>query len=202
MEEINKNFHNLGFTVKKLIDENLTSFIMHSIDLEREFRYRTSGLKWFSQKLEDLLAFNDKQIPLSYSIYASAFSESLLEYIRPQVEEVINKRLEPSYTYTRIYYKDAIMEEHKDRPSCQYSVTLNLDNGEDWPIYIRDYSGKEHAVKLSPGYGLIYNGTECAHWRNENPKEKVYQTFLHYVDSDGPYKDHIYDKRVFLFASR
>jgi hypothetical protein len=34
--------------------------------------------------------------------------------------------------------KDAILERHKDRPSCEISTTLNL-GGDLWPIYIKSH---------------------------------------------------------------
>lgn len=105
-----------------------------------------------------------------------------------KVSELAGKRLRPSYTYCRVYLKGAVLEPHKDRPSCEYSVTLNLSQTHPWPIYM----GKRGIIQ-KPGDAVIYKGCEIEHSRKEFTGDEYVQVFLHYVDADGPYKDHVYD---------
>lgn len=196
---LSEQFASVGYVKMKLIDDELLSYLKTGVDAHRELRYRLESRRWFSQYEEDLFAFGDGQIPRSFSSYGMPVCETLLLSLRHKFEEVVNKRLDPAYSYTRIYYNKADMKAHKDRPSCEFSSTINIHGGESWPIYITGYNGETSEVLLEPGYGIIYNGTDCEHWRLENPGDEVYQTFLHYIDADGPYRDYIYDKRKFLY---
>lgn len=94
------------------------------------------------------------------------------------------------------------MPRHRDRPSCQYSVTICIQKDKtSWPIYIENYQGKEHCIDLEPGDMLIYHGDQLTHWREEYKEQKHIQAFLHYVDAHGQYKDYLYDKRPLLGVS-
>jgi alkylated DNA repair dioxygenase AlkB len=103
----------------------------------------------------------------------------------------------PQYTYARIYKNGSDLKIHTDRPECQYSVTLCLggEYEKPWPIWIKDYSGKSHEVPLDEGDCVVYHGTELEHWRDKFEGEMQYQLFMHYVDSEGKYKDRVFDGR-------
>jgi hypothetical protein len=109
----------------------------------------------------------------------------------------VGKNLIPQYTYARIYKNGSDLKIHSDRPECQYSVTLCLggDYEKPWPIWIRDYAGKSHEVPLDEGDMVVYHGTELEHWRDKFEGNMQYQLFMHYVDSEGEYKDRLFDGR-------
>jgi hypothetical protein len=147
----------------------------------------------------------DVQVNSAFSFYGSLATDALLDYVTPKVEEVINKQLYPAYSYARIYYQNAEMARHTDRPSCQYSVTVCLDIDEEygpWEIWMKDYHGEETPVYLNPGDGIIYNGTKLEHWRTPYKGARQTQTFLHYVDANGPYASNRFDTRPFLGLGR
>lgn len=77
---------------------------------------------------------------------------------------------------------------HRDRPSCEWSMTVNLSQSEPWPIYM---DGKEIIQEV--GDGALYQGCEVYHWRKPFKGNEYIQVFLHYVDADGPYKDFVDD---------
>ena len=119
----------------------------------------------------------------------------LLEECTDYISMVTEKNLEPTYDYSRIYYKGNVLRKHKDRAACEYSVTINIDTkGEPWAIYM---GGKP--VILEQGDAVIYKGRDIQHWRDECPAESVHQIFLHYVDMDGDCADeaHEYLKRKY-----
>ena len=64
------------------------------------------------------------QVANSFAYYGSLASDSVLVLLKPLIEEKVGKRLHPTYSYLRIYYKDADLKRHTDRPSCEYSATL------------------------------------------------------------------------------
>ena len=107
----------------------------------------------------------------------------------------------PTYSYARIYKKGDVLKRHKDRYSCEVSMTMNL-GGDSWPIYLEP-SGEtdKEGVKidLEPGDALIYRGCEVEHWREAFEGENCGQVFLHYNDASGENaKENAYDRRPFL----
>ena len=131
----------------------------------------------------------DTQVLNSKSHYGISACNTLLGLLCDTVSRAAGKKLRPTYTYCRVYRKGNILTPHKDRPSCEYSVTLNLAQTHRWDIYM----GKR-AVNLSVGDGVLYKGCDIEHSRKEFTGDEYIQVFLHYVDADGPYKNYIHDR--------
>jgi len=143
----------------------------------------------------------DKQIPNTWSHYADPLMETLLEGLKPLMEEQSGLKLFETYSYVRIYKKGDILKRHKDRFSCEVSTTLNL-GGESWPIYLEP-TGKENQkgtkVDLRPGDMLMYRGCELEHWREPFTGDNCAQVFLHYNDASSKEAvNNMFDKRPFL----
>jgi hypothetical protein len=136
----------------------------------------------------------DEQVPNSSSYYGLAVCNTLLGLLCSRVSEMAGKHLSPTYSYCRVYYKGAILLPHKDRPSCEYSVTLNLAQTHKWPIFMG-----EKAIDLQPGDACLYKGCEIEHSRREFEGDMYVQVFLHYIDSHGPYRNHIHDIENHLY---
>jgi len=130
----------------------------------------------------------DCQVPKSFSYYNLAPCNILLGRLLDIVSKHAGKQLKPAYAYCRVCFKGADLKPHKDRPSCEYSVTLNLSQSHPWAIYM----GKK-AIIQSPGDGVLYKGCDIEHSRKEFEGDEYVQVFLHYVDAHGPYKDHVFD---------
>jgi len=130
----------------------------------------------------------DPQVPRSHSYYGLPVCNILLGRLLDKVSQLTEKQLKPTYTYCRVYLKGAVLTPHKDRPSCEYSVTLNLSQTHPWTIYM----GNKGIIQ-KPGDGVIYRGCDIEHSRKEFEGEEYVQVFLHYVDANGPYKDYVYD---------
>ena len=124
---------------------------------------------------------NDTQSPGAYSRYGLHWD--LLEHCHEKAEEAFGIELYPTYDYCRIYQTGNDLFRHKDRPSCECSLTLNLRNvGDPWEFH---WEGGSYA--MHPGEAVAYRGCDVAHWREENKSKEVYQVFLHYVDANGPH---------------
>jgi PKHD-type hydroxylase len=54
----------------------------------------------------------------------------------------------------------------------------------------------KRSVFQSPGDGVLYRGCDIEHSRPEFTGDEYVQVFLHYVDSEGPYKNYVYDQKV------
>jgi len=144
---------------------------------------------------------NDSQVPGAYCFYSDPLCETILDRSCKELSEKIKINLLPTYSYTRIYLKGNELTKHRDRSSCEISATLSLaHDGEVSPIYFSKNEDESDSVEilLNPGDICIYRGCDLWHWRKPFENNWYLQTFLHYVDSDGQYKDFIYDKRSFL----
>lgn len=193
---MNKKYEKYGFFVKRNLLQKQTLDVLkiqfkineECIHIQHNIDYSNKGY------------FQDTQVKNSFGWYGNYCFESLLLILQKDYETILNKKLFPCYSYARTMYQGADMEKHKDRPSCQYSVTICVDEDLDnpYPIFIEDYAGKTHSVHLKSGDALFYNGTELNHWREEYQGKEQMQAFLHYVDSDGEYKNHKFDGRLSL----
>lgn len=131
---------------------------------------------------------SDGQVANCISYYALPVCNILLGRLVDRVSQAAGVKLKPTYSYCRVYLSGAELKPHIDRPSCEYSVTLNLSQSHPWPIYM----GKK-AFTQKPGDGLLYKGREIEHSRKVFAGDEYVQVFLHYVDINGPYKDYVYD---------
>jgi hypothetical protein len=131
--------------------------------------------------------------------FADPLAEHVLAGMQPRVEEISGRRLFPTYSFVRIYRRGNELRRHRDRPSCEISVSINLGQVSDqpWPLRIEGPRGRA-AGELGPGDALRDRGIECAPWREPFDGEEAVQVFLHYVDQDGPHREYRFDRRPAL----
>jgi hypothetical protein len=125
----------------------------------------------------------------SPSWYRDALTTAFLESKKPLIEKEMNIKLLTSYSYWRYYVHGATLFDHYDRPACEVSVTACMKKYDDWPIEVDGES-----FELEEGDGLIYGG--YLHWHGRPGTYKgngMAQTFLHYVDKNGPFTHHAFD---------
>jgi hypothetical protein len=134
--------------------------------------------------------------------------DSLLDLSNLSINRFTGLELLPQYTYWRLYQKDNDLKKHIDRISCEVSMTVclgfdvsnvNLEKypNYQWPMWIKDLSGKEIPINMAPGDMIIYRGCEVEHWREKFKGLNQAQVFMHYNDANGPFKQ-IYDNRSML----
>lgn len=147
--------------------------------------------------------------------------ETLLDLSTPVVEQNVGKKLWPTYSYFRIYDKGSDLPIHMDRPSCEYTVALCLgsdpidkpyeifvgeeDETSDYKYYNDAKEFKryriDHKFPMVSNNALIFKGMDKIHWREICMHDHFITVFLHYVDQEGSYKEHKFDKRNMLGAS-
>jgi len=114
------------------------------------------------------------------------------------IEKESGKKLLPTYSFWRCYTKYADLKKHTDRPSCEISVTVNINgDGTSWPIFMEGTS-----LDLKKGDAALYLGCKVKHWREEFKGDYQFQTFLHYVDAEGKNTEHYMDKRKYWGCSK
>jgi hypothetical protein len=200
--------------IKKAISEELAKFCNDYFMMKRNVARTMFDTKYISPFTTEFGVWNDEQVPETYSHYADIVMETLLIKLLPVMEKNTGLKLNPNYSYARIYKKGDILKRHKDRFSCEISTTLNL-GGDEWPIYL-DLTGSDNVineeqnlikknapkgikVNLNPGDMLIYKGNELEHWREAFKGENCAQVFLHYnnIKTKGS-KENICDRRPHL----
>lgn len=182
--------------VNGVISEQTAELLAIEFQMVRDNHYVNNDIP-----LDVLNYQNDPQVENSFAWYGAYCFESLLSYIKPTVERVTGKKLNPTYSYARIYYGGATMKRHLDRPSCQYSatMTISVDESGPWEIWMRNLEGDAKPLILNVGDMVVYRGNELEHWREEPYKgNKQIQCFLHFVDAEGKYADNIFDNRIML----
>lgn len=197
-EEKEATFATDLYEVKRgVVSKDLLVHLDTEFELIKDVQYKVNGLDPNDPSLRNY--FGDDQVRNSFAHYGAYCFESLSLQLKPIVEEVTQKLLHPTYSYARIYYTDAEMLIHKDRPSCQYSATFCIaNNPEPWEIWFETLTGEHKAIYLEPGDMIVYKGTDLNHWRTPYKGKRQSQVFLHYVDVNGQYKDFKYDRRKYL----
>ena len=184
--------------IKNAIDKDLTFFIYNYFLMKQQVAKTLFEYRYISPKETLFGHWSDKMIPNTYSHYSDLVAETLLLKLQPIMEKKTNLKLNPNYSYVRLYKKGDILRRHKDRLSCEVSTTLNL-GGDVWPIWLEDTKGKEIEIKLNPSDMLIYSGCELSHWRNKFEGDMCIQVFLHYNDmSNSKWENNKYDDRPHL----
>lgn len=138
------------------------------------------------------------QVINAHAVYADFLMESLLLDYKEKVEKIIGLSLIPTYSFYRVYRRGQELTPHIDRPACEISVSV---------CYEYDYRGKEYEwplvmgdnpIVMKPGDGAIYRGIDINHFRPvfNVPQDSYHiQGFYHYVDANGPWTSHAYDKK-------
>jgi predicted 2-oxoglutarate/Fe(II)-dependent dioxygenase YbiX len=137
----------------------------------------------------------DDQCPMSDAIYGDPIFDNIMQNFAKPIGDAVGRTLLPTYTYARIYRPGEILKKHKDRPACEVSATLTLgyDAKNVWPIFFDEV--KQIPVDLEVGELAVYKGCDILHWRTPFKGNWHVQIFLHYVNANGPYKDHVRDGR-------
>ena len=184
--------------VRNAIPKDVVYFVHDYFLLKKKVFKTLKQTTYISKFNNDWGIHNDSQCIRSYSHYSDIAMETILMLLKDKMEKETNLKLNPTYSYARIYENGEILEKHTDRFSCEVSATLCL-GGDKWPIFINDIKGNKKEINLEPSDMLIYSGCELEHWREQFTGEQCVQVFLHYNDSSKEIgKNNIYDGRPHL----
>ena len=203
----NKQFDKEGY----LVIPNLTDpkeLYAEVPDLRGQMHY------WGDKEHEFNYVPDEQQVSGSLARYNVPEYRQIHLQIKTKLEEVIGKKLFPTYFYDRFYFAGQELTMHTDRDACEISVSVHISSNTDkeWPFKIRTCEGMEGSANLKPGDGLLYKGCERPHWRE--PLESRYgkwktkwrkfrkkeddtyyhQVFFHYVLANGQRQHCAYDR--------
>ena len=199
--------------IKEAIPKQLAEFVYNYFMMKRQVARTLFDTRFISPFTTEFGVWNDSQVPNTYSHYADIAMETLLIRCLPIMEKTTKLKLNPTYSYARIYKKGDRLDRHKDRFSCEISTTLNL-GGDPWSIYLEPKKnvgipdGKKYtltsnnkgiSINLKPGDMLVYQGMILEHWREEFTGDNCAQVFLHYNNKKSEDADkNMYDTRKHL----
>lgn len=192
MVELSESFlRDKYVVVEKLVDPEICKFISNHMILKNIVHPAKS----------------DEQCNISPSFYGLETTETLLVLVNPFYTELAGRHLMPTYSYSRIYNQNEILDIHTDRKECDYSVTICLgkpDSSVNDPFYISYSEDKSDAreINLNIGDAVFYRGCDVFHWRDRINSEWMTQTFLHYVENIESNVKFLYDGRESLMVPK
>jgi hypothetical protein len=175
--------------IRKAISKELAEFCYDYFRLKRKVARLFFKIGYISAKDVNWGRWGDSQIPDTYSHYSDIAMETLLVKLQSLMEAETAFKLNPAYSYARIYKNGDVLARHTDRPDCKFSTTLNL-GGDPWPIFLEPSGKKEKKgirILLEAGDMLIYDGVTLEHWREKFEGEICCQVFLHYTTVEKKY---------------
>jgi len=134
-------------------------------------------------------ALGDGQVELRSALHNEPTIASLHRGLAGIVGSLCGEAVQASYCYLSCYEEGAVLPRHKDRPQCNYNLSLVLDmqslttatEPDPWPIYL-ELDGRPEPVLLQVGDGLVYSGTDLWHWRDALPRgQRAIVCFFHFV---------------------
>ena len=199
--------------IKEAIPKQIAEFVYNYFLMKRQVARTLFDTRYISPFTTEFGVWNVEQVPNTYSHYSDVAMETLLIRCLDVMEKTTKLKLNPTYSYARIYKTGDMLHRHKDRFSCEISTTLNL-GGDPWPIHLEpkknvgipngkkittSSNNKGISINLKPGDMLVYQGMELEHWREEFQGDNCAQVFLHYNNQKSKDADkNIYDKRKHL----
>jgi len=166
--------------IKGAISKELADFCYQYFLNKRAVARHLFDDKFLSPYTTYFGVWNDAQIPETYSHYADIVMETLLQRVKPVMEEQSGVKLTETYSYARIYKKGDELKRHTDRYSCEISTTMHL-GGDEWSIFLEP----DIKIDLQKGDMLMYRGCDLDHWREPFKGKDCGQVFLHYNDASG-----------------
>ena len=197
MQNYQETFEKKGYVlVKNFIPSSVAKYLFEYLKFSSHALILSSN-PTSATKAIDRGAPGDDQVPNSFAPrHGDMAFLALMKQMRPTMEIITGLDLCSTYSYVRLYREGNILKKHKDRSSCEISVTVKLSSNKDdyhWPIYME---GNKFILK--DGDAVIYRGCDYEHWREPCEGGENYrsgQVFLHYIDKNGPhYPEWAYDK--------
>lgn len=130
--------------------------------------------------------------------------------LTPAISELTKCDLLPTYAFFRLCQNGDKLRVHSDRNACEHSLSLTLGYSDEklWTFDVghnetaseaahTDDFGEEpfSTIAMLPGDAVLYRGIRHRHGRlTANPNKWSAHLFLHWVDRDGPFREHAFER--------
>jgi hypothetical protein len=128
-----------------------------------------------------------------YGLHSEMMASFLHSQLAALVSRIADEPVKPSFVYLGSYRPGAVLPRHRDRPQCEFSISLLIDYMPDpdgpcgWPLYLENPRTPDSTIgaDLGLGDGAFYRGREVFHYRDALPKgHQATLLFLNYVCED------------------
>jgi hypothetical protein len=133
------------------------------------------------------IALGDRQVNRRWWSHNDPVAALFHRQIVPVVSRIVGEPVKPSYVYLAAYESGSVLKRHRDRPQCEFSVTVCIDYTPEpvletqWPIKLGTEEG-DISVYQSLGDGVVYAGCRLTHFRDKLPEGHFSMSLLfHYV---------------------
>ena len=116
--------------------------------------------------------------------YGEACADVALYATREKIEAATGLKLNPGFSFVRLYRKGEKLRRHIDRGANEVNCTIQIYASKPWPLGV-DVGGKDKIIDQECGDALIYKGLEIPHWRDKYDGDEHLQLILAYVIKDG-----------------
>jgi len=208
MNETTRKFiENRYVVIRNIIPQDLLQFVN---DTWKVMEQHPASNEFYFGDPEEETTFNtpDAQKFSSHGAYCFPPAVALHHWLMKELRNHIALPLKETYSYTRKYKRNAVLNAHYDRPSCEISVTTVMDYKTDdntpWTIWVqndKNYLGENmeeaktisqdqpvrrrnnaHGIRLEPGDILVYQGPNVVHWRDALVGDYSKHIFLHFYN--------------------
>lgn len=157
-------------------------------------RAHLAALRRYYARLVDegYVHFGDSQVERRYAMHNEPMARLFLTALTDVVAAVAGEPIKPAYAYFVSYREGAVLDDHRDRAQCQFSVSFLLDyepvpeGPAPWPLFVHR-APDEPGVPLYQRVGdaIFYKGCELYHSRPRLPDgHRSTHVFFHYVPRD------------------
>jgi hypothetical protein len=148
-----------------------------------------AALQTYWQKLAALDVFPQRGDKRQGS-HGEPSSMLLLYLLKPSIEYLVGRPIEPAFSYSWIYGRGTEMPRHRDRAESRYTVTFLADYAPEmegptpWPLFIWPRGQNSPVdIRQSVGDALLFCGEDLRHSRPPfTMGDRSTSLLLHYVD--------------------
>jgi hypothetical protein len=162
---------------------------------------------------QGFMEFGDPQVVRRFRQHNEPVARHFHRSLNGLMNLVAGIEVKPSYCYAASYLEHAELIPHKDRPQCEFSISLQVDyepapaDGiSPWKLYLTrpenlppnkftfdweefentpELKGTPAAVNLPNGGGVFYRGCELLHYRYPlSADQRSTSLFFHFVPAD------------------
>jgi hypothetical protein len=142
---------------------------------------------------------NKDKFTYGYYFENDFLMETILQNCCESLSKIIGINLLPTYSCVNFHMNGDKYENDKEESSEISAILFLGTSGEESDLINfgedRTYFSN---ITLSKGDLFIYKNLEYKCWREEINNKWLLESVLNFVDSEGEYKDFIYDKRSYL----
>jgi len=139
----------------------------------------------------------DNALGVTWNHHSPLWGDALMIALESKLRDATGLNLTPTYSFVRLYEHESELPPHYDKAHCEFSISVCLAHRLNEPNLLVIEDREENSLNefdLAPGDGLLFDGMNSRHWRDP-VNGWLLMLYLHFVDTNGDYRDLAYDHR-------